>query len=169
MGVDRRRFLQLAALSGAAALAGCRTSDALGDRQPIRLGYVSPQSGSLFGFGEADSVVVEGVRAALRNGLEIGGRAHPVEILVRDSQSSPTRAGELARDLIVRDQVTMMLVSSTPETTNPVANACEEAGMPCISTVTPYQPWYLDRDPTPDARDPKPYRWTWHFFSGLEA
>src|SRR5919108_6436172 len=118
MGVDRRRFVRLAALAGAAALAGCRTSDALADREPVRLGYVSPQSGSLSGFGEADSFVVEGARAAFRNGLEIGGRAHPGEILVRDSQSSPTRAGELARDLIVRDQVTLMLVSSTPETTN---------------------------------------------------
>src|SRR5215211_721554 len=168
MGVDRRRFVRLAALSGVAALAGCRTSDALSDRQPVKLGYVSPQSGSLFGFGQADSFVIEGVRAALRNGLEIGGRAHPVEILVRDSQSSPTRAGELARDLIVRDQVALMLVSSTPETTNPVADACEEAGMPCISTLTPYQTWYLARRPAPDPDARKPYRWTWHLFWGLE-
>ena len=168
MGVDRRRFVRLAALSGAAALAGCRTSDALSDRQPVKLGYVSPQSGALSGFGGADSFVIEGVRAAFRNGLEIGGRAHPVEILVRDSQSSPTRAGELARDLIVRDQVTLMLASSTPETTNPVADACEEAAMPCISTVTPYQSWYLARRPAPDPDARKPYRWTWHFFWGLE-
>ena len=62
----------------------------------------------------------------------------------------------------------MMLVSSTPETTNPVADACEQAGMPCISTVTPYQPWYLGRKPAPNAKKPKPYQWTWHFFWGLE-
>jgi branched-chain amino acid transport system substrate-binding protein len=61
-----------------------------------------------------------------------------------------------------------MLVSSTPETTNPVADACEQAGTPCISTVTPYQPWYLARHPAPDPGDPKPYQWTWHFFWGLE-
>ncbi len=166
--LDRRRFVRLAALSGAAALAGCRTSDALGDRQPVRLGYISPQSGPLFGFGQADGFVIEGVRAAFRNGLEIGGRAHPVEILVRDSQSSPTRAGELARDLIVHDQVTLMLAASTPETTNPVADACEAAGMPCISTITPYQSWYLARRPAPDPDARRPYRWTWHFFWGVE-
>ena len=91
-----------------------------------------------------------------------------MEILVRDSQSSPARAGEVARDLIARDQVDMMLVSSTPETTNPVADACEAAGMPCVSTVTPYQPWYLARNPAPDPAKPKPYQWTWHFFWGLE-
>jgi branched-chain amino acid transport system substrate-binding protein len=62
----------------------------------------------------------------------------------------------------------MMLVSSTPETTNPVADACEEAGMPCISTATPYQSWYQARHPAPAPGSRKPYRWTWHFFWGLE-
>jgi branched-chain amino acid transport system substrate-binding protein len=166
--LDRRRFVRLAALSGAAALAGCGTSSPLGDRQPVRLGYVSPQSGTLSAFGEADSFVLEGVNGAFRNGLRIGGRSHPVEIVVRDSQSNPERAGEVARDLIARDQVDLMLVSATPETTNPVADACEQAGMPCISTVTPYQSWYLARDPAPDPGKPTPYQWTWHFFWGLE-
>jgi branched-chain amino acid transport system substrate-binding protein len=164
--LDRRRFLHLAALSGAAALAGCGTSKVLGDRQPVRIGYVSPQSGPLFAFGQADGFVVDGARRAFRDGLEIGGRAYPVEILVRDSQSSAGRAGEVARDLIERDQVAMMLVASTPETTNPVADACEEAGMPCVSTATPYQSWYLARHPAPAPGTP--YRWTWHFFWGLE-
>jgi branched-chain amino acid transport system substrate-binding protein len=166
--LDRRRFLQVTALSGAAALAGCGTSTALGDRQLVKLGYVSPQSGALFPFGQADAFVVEDARRAFKDGLQIGGRAHPVEILVRDSQSSPDRAGEVARDLVNRDQVTMMLVSSSPETTNPVADVCEQAGMPCISTATTYQPWYLARDPAPDRHDPGPYQWTWHFFWGLE-
>jgi branched-chain amino acid transport system substrate-binding protein len=166
-GVDRRRFVQLAALSGAALLTGCRTSNPLADRQPIKLGYVSPQSGPLFTFGDADSFVIGSARQTFKDGLEIGGRAYPVEILVKDSQSDPVRAGEVARQLIA-DQVHMMLVSSTPETTNPVADACEQAGVPCISTVTPYQPWFLDRDPAQNPEDPRPYRWTWHFFWGLE-
>jgi branched-chain amino acid transport system substrate-binding protein len=166
--LDRRRFVQLAALSGAAALAGCGTTDPLANRQPVKLGYVSPQSGPLFSFAESDAFVIEDAKQAFKDGLEIGGRAHPVEILVRDSQSNPERAGEVARDLITRDQVTMMLVSSTPETTNPVADACEQAGMPCISTVTPYQSWFLARNPAPAAGNPKPYQWTYHFFWGLE-
>jgi branched-chain amino acid transport system substrate-binding protein len=166
-GVDRRRFVQLAALSGAALLTGCRTSDPLADRQPIKLGYVTPQSGPLFSFGDADSFVIGRVQEKFKNGLEIGGRAYPVEILAKDSQSDPERAGEVARQLI-DDQVHLMLVSSAPETTNPVADACERAGVPCISTVTPYQPWFLARDPAPDPEDPKPYQWTWHFYWGME-
>jgi branched-chain amino acid transport system substrate-binding protein len=164
--LDRRRFVQLAALSGAAALAGCGTASSLGNRQPVRFGYVSPQSGPLFAFGEADAFVLEGVKQTFKDGLELGGRAHPVEILVRDSQSNPARAGEVARDLIARDQVDLMLAASTPETTNPVADACEAAGMPCISTAAPYQPWFMARNADPDPT--RPYRWTWHFYWGLE-
>jgi branched-chain amino acid transport system substrate-binding protein len=166
--LDRRRFVRLAALSGASMLAGCGTSSPLADRQALKLGYVSPQSGPLFAFGEADSFVIENAKQAFRNGLDIGGRAYTVDVLVRDSQSNPDRAGQVANDLIATDQVNMMLVSSTPETTNPVADACEQAGMPCISTVTPYQPWYLGRNPAPSRDNPRPYRWTWHFFWGLE-
>jgi branched-chain amino acid transport system substrate-binding protein len=166
--LDRRRFLRLAALSGAAGLAGCGTAEPLGNRQPVRLGYVSPQSGALFAFGETDAFVLDGVRRAFGNGLELGGRTHPVEIVVRDSQSSPQRAAEVARDLIDRDQVDLMLAGFSAETTNPVADVCEQAGLPCISTGTPYQPWYLARTPPPDPASPKPYRWTWHFFWGLE-
>jgi branched-chain amino acid transport system substrate-binding protein len=40
--------------------------------------------------------------------------------------------------------------------------------VPCISTVTPYQPWFLARDPAQDPENPQPYQWTWHFFWGLE-
>ncbi|HEV8372192.1 MAG TPA: ABC transporter substrate-binding protein [Actinomycetota bacterium] len=167
-GLDRRRFVQLAGLSGAALLAGCRSSSPLADRRPLRLGYVSPQSGALFAFGEADNFVISSAQRTFKDGLEIGGRAYPVEILVRDSQSDPERAGEVAADLIAGDQVDLMLVSSTPETTNPVADACERSGVPCISTVTPYQPWFLARDPPQDPRNPEPYHWTWHFFWGLE-
>jgi branched-chain amino acid transport system substrate-binding protein len=170
-GPDRRRFVQLAALSGAAALAGCGTPRARGARrgqQPIKLGYVSPQSGPLFPFAQADAFVVEGVQQVLAGGLAAGGRSYRVEILVRDSQSRPERAGEVARDLIEREQVSLMLAASTPETTNPVADVCEEAGVPCISTATPYQSWFLRRHPAPDPSKPKPYRWTWHFFWGLE-
>jgi branched-chain amino acid transport system substrate-binding protein len=166
--IDRRRFVELAALSGAAVLAGCRTSAPLADRQPIRLGYVTPQSGPLFNFGEADNFVIGKAQETFKDGLQIGRRAHPVEVLVKDSQSDPLRAGEVAGQLLNGDRVDMMLVSSTPETTNPVADACERAGVPCISTVTPYQPWFLARDPAPDPENPQPYQWTWHFFWGLE-
>ena len=44
-----------------------------------------------------------------------------------------------------------MLVVSTPETINPVADACEAAGVPCLSTVMPWEAWYFGRGAKPGA------------------
>ena len=62
-----------------------------------------------------------------------------------------------------------MLVASTPETTNPVADQCEANGVPCISSVAPWQPYFLGRQ-APNRRQPEASRstWTYHFFWGLE-
>ena len=57
-----------------------------------------------------------------------------------------------------------MLVAATPETAHPVSDQCEAAGMPCLSTVTPWQPWFFGRAGRPDA----PFRWTYNFFWGLD-
>jgi hypothetical protein len=47
----------------------------------------------------------------------------------------------------------------------PVADAsCEANGTPCISSVAPWQSYFFGRKGTPD----KPFKWTYHFFWGLE-
>ncbi len=62
-----------------------------------------------------------------------------------------------------------MVVASTPETTNPVADQCEANGVPCISTVAPWQPYFFGRQkPSTAPPDAKPFEWTYHFFWGLE-
>ena len=128
---------------------------------------MSPQSGRLAVFGEADAFVVSDAKAALKDGLELDGRSHQVQVLLRDSQSSPMRARRAADDLI-NQQVDLVLAGSTLETTAPVADQCEANGVPCLSTGTPYQSWYYAREGTDPARTPEPFRWTWHFFWGME-
>ena len=63
-----------------------------------------------------------------------------------------------------------MLVASTPETTNPVSTQCEIEEVPCISTVAPWQPWFIGRQANPGGGPPawKPFNYTYHFFWGLE-
>ena len=62
-----------------------------------------------------------------------------------------------------------MLVASTPETTNPVATQCEIEGVPCISTVAPWQPYFIGRQSNPgDPASWQPFDYTYHFFWGLE-
>ena len=131
----------------------------------IRIGYVSPQTGPLAAFGEADQYVLDTVTELLAEGIQIGDTTHPVEILVRDSQSDPNRAAEVAADLILSDEVDLILVASTPETTNPVSDQCEIYEVPCISTVAPWQPWFFRN---PAAAESGGYAWTYHFFWGLE-
>ena len=91
------------------------------------------------------------VRKALAPGLKVGDKTYAVEILDRDTQSDPSRAGQLAKTLINSDKIDMMLCVSTPETINPVADACEAAGVPCLSTVMPWEAWYFGRGAKPGA------------------
>jgi branched-chain amino acid transport system substrate-binding protein len=175
--LDRRRFLRLTGTTGAAVtlsglLAACKNDEESGggtsgggaQGRVIKLGYVSPQTGPLAGFGEADNFILEGVRAALKDGLQIGGTAHAVEILVKDSQSDPNRAATVAGDLITGSEVDLILATGTAETTNPVADQAEANGVPAITSVAPWQPYFFGRKGDPE----KPFKWTYHFFWGLE-
>jgi branched-chain amino acid transport system substrate-binding protein len=163
--VGRRAFLRLAGAAAAGgALSACSPGASGSGVRPIRLGYVSPQSGPFVSFGEADGFVLDDVRARLRDGLTVGRRSYPVEIVLKDSQSDPGRAATVAGDLLRRERIDLMLTSSTPETTNPVADVCERAGVPYISTFTPWQSHFFGRKGDPE----KPFRWTYHFYWGLE-
>ncbi|MBI1877649.1 MAG: ABC transporter substrate-binding protein [Chloroflexi bacterium] len=162
--LSRRDFLKLSAGAVAAlSLAGCGAGGASGGRA-IKIGYISPQTGPIAAFGEADNFILGGVRKAFEAGITVAGTNHPVEILVKDSQSDPNRAAEVAADLILQDNIDLMVVASTPETTNPVSDQCEVNNIPCISTVAPWQPWYFRNPQVGEAG----YKWTNHFFWGLE-
>jgi len=162
---QRRRALKL--LGGAALAAGALSLPGRGFAQAgrkIKIGFVTPKTGPLAPFAEADNFVIEQMRKFFAAGLEIGGTKFPVEIIVKDSQSNPNRAAGVATDLILKDKIDLMLVSSTPETTNPVSDQCELNRKPCISTVAPWQPWFFTRGGKPE----KGFDWTYHFFWGLE-
>ncbi len=167
--IDRRTLVKGGAALGALSLAGGLGAPPVLAARAIRIGYVSPQTGPLAGFGEADSYILAGVNDKLKDGLALGNQTYPIEIVVRDSQSNPNRAAEVAKDLIVKDKIDMMVVASTPETTNPVSTQCEIEEIPCISTVAPWQPYFIGRQANPgDPKTWKPFDSTFHFFWGLE-
>ena len=130
----------------------------------VKIGYVSPQTGPLAPFGEADKWVIEQMKVAFKDGITIGGKKHEVQIILKDSQSNPNRAGEVANDLILKDKVSLLLTAGTPETANPVSDAAELNEIPCISSVVPWQPWFFGRKGDPA----KGFNWTYHIFWGLE-
>ena len=167
----RRTFIKSSAAAGATlAASGVFAPAVRAQAKTIKLGYVSPQTGPLAPFAEADNFILGSFRDTVRGGIKIGSATHPVEVIVRDSQSNPNRAAEVAKELIVRDKIDLMLVASTPETTNPVSTQCEIEEVACISTVAPWQPWFIGRQANPGGGPPawKPFNHTFHFFWGLE-
>lgn len=164
--LSRRDFLKLAGVGTASAvwLVSCGPSGGSAGR-PIKIGYINSQTGPLAAFGEADTFTLNAMKTAFANGLSIAGQTHPVDILVMDSQSDPNRAAEVAADLILQSGIDLMLVASTPETANPVSDQCEVNGIPCISTVVPWQAWFVGRGGKPGETE---FKWTYHFFWGLE-
>ena len=105
----------------------------------ITIGFITPLTGPLAGFASGDQYVLSQIRSTpeYKNGIKAGGKTYKVSIVVQDSQSDPNRASAVARQLILQNKVDMILTTSTPETTNPVAGACEKLGTPCVSTVVP--------------------------------
>ena len=161
--ISRRRFVQTGAgLVAGGALLGKR---AFAAPKTLKIGYVSPETGPLAPFGESDAFVVDGIKKLVRGGIQAGGTTRQVDLLVRDSQSSPNRAAEVAAQLIKSDKVDMIVVAGTPETVPAVADQCEINSLPCISTDCPWQPYYFGRGGTPA----KGFDWTYHFFWGGEA
>lgn len=147
--------------TAAAAAASAFPMPAIAQGARIKLGYVSPQSGPLAAFAEADSFILSNFAEA--------AVAENFEVIVKDSQSNPNRAAEVAQELIIDDEVDLLLVASTPETTNPVATTAELEGVPVISTVAPWQPWFIGQQGNPgDPSSWQPFDYAFHFFWGLE-
>lgn len=160
--ITRRSLLKGAASAGVAASG--LASPAYAQKRPIKIGFVTPQTGPLAIFAEPDDFVLDQYRKALADGLDIGGTRYPVEFLVKDSQSSSNRASSVAQELIFEDEVDIITATATPDTTNPVADQAELNGVPCVTNDTPWQPHFFGRQ-----GDPKTgFEYTYHFFWGLE-
>jgi branched-chain amino acid transport system substrate-binding protein len=164
--IDRRKLLKRAgATSLALGLAPwVATTRAYASTRTIKIGFVTPRTGPLASFGQADDFTVRQMRKLLAKGIRSGKNTFPVEIITRDSQSNTNRAATVAQSLILDDNVDLMLVADTPLTANPVSDVCEANGTPCIATMVPWQAWFFGRKGNPA----KGFKWTYQFFWGLE-
>lgn len=154
--ITRRKLLKTTAAASAVLAA-----PAIAQGRKIKLGYVSPQTGPLAAFSESDAFNIN-----LFLGSDFG---KDFEVITKDSQSNPNRAAEVAQELIVEDEIDLMLVGSTPETTNPVTTTCELEGVACVSTLAPWQPWFIGQQGNPgDPAGWKPFDFSFHYFWGLE-
>jgi branched-chain amino acid transport system substrate-binding protein len=164
--LDRRRLLKRALAGGSALVLApyIATTKAFAASRTIKIGLVTPRTGPLASFGQADDFTIAQMRRLFARGLRIGRNTYPVQIIARDSQSSTSRAAAVAQSLILDDNIDLMLVADTPLTANPVSDVCEANGTPCIATMVPWQAWFFGRKGNPA----KGFKWTYQFFWGLE-
>jgi branched-chain amino acid transport system substrate-binding protein len=160
--LSRRRFIKQGSLL-LAAPAVFRATRASAQDAVFKIGLVSPTTGPLAGFGEAQDWIIAGLQNAI-GGVTNNGVPVKIEIIAKDSQSNPNRAAEVAQELILNDGVNMIITKDTPDTTNPVADQCELNEIPCISTNCPWQPYFFGRGGNPEVG----FNYTYHFFWGLE-
>src|SRR5271170_2562942 len=75
--------------------------------KPIVIAFIHPLTGDLGEFGTSDNWVLQQIQATsqFKNGFKIGGKTYPVTIQSYDTQSDPTRAGQLASQAILSDNV----------------------------------------------------------------
>ncbi len=172
--ISRRTMLRGAG-AGAALLAGGSLLEACSSGlkgsktssgKKITIGFVSPLTGPLAGFGSSDTFVVDSIRktSQFSKGIKAGSSTYAVDIVVKDSQSSTNRASQVAKELITQNNADIVLVTSTPEVTNPVASVCESQHVPCVSTVVPWESWYFGRGAKPGSA----FTYTTMFFFGLK-
>src|SRR6476659_10049486 len=90
--IDRRQFIKTTAAVGAGAAMAPLFAPHVRAADSLKLGYVSPQTGPLAAFAEADQFILGQIREIVKSGLDINGTNYAVEIVVKDSQSNPNRA-----------------------------------------------------------------------------
>lgn len=164
IGIARRDFMKAGGALGLATFGASFPAPFVHAARPIKVGYVSPRTGPLAFFADSDDFNIGLFKKAFTQGIKIDGKAVPVEFIYKDSQSNSNRCAEVTADLILKDGVDIVIASSTPTTTNPVADQCEINGVPCLTAGTPWQPYFFGRGGDPK----KPFNWTYHYFWGLE-
>ena len=159
-GMTRREFIQKTTIAGAALSipALTRRASAAKKRDFILIGRVNPNSGALSSFGETTPWVDDRVLAEINKDggifIKEAGKKLPVRIKLMDSESDPTKAGDVASKLILQDEIDLMITLHTPDTVNPVDAMCERYQIPCISSNAPVESWLTGG----------PYKWSFHFF-----
>ncbi|MDE1950546.1 MAG: ABC transporter substrate-binding protein [Burkholderiales bacterium] len=158
---SRRRVLEIAAAAPLASLPMFNIARAAGSK--IKIGYITALSGVRANFGEADLWTLEKIKAALKGGIQVGGKTYEVEVIAKDNQSDPNRSSAVSNDLILRDKVDLVLVQDG-DAAAPAGQLCDVNGIPMLSTMMPWQAFTFGRGGTPD----KGFPYSFHFFWGAD-
>ena len=164
---NRREFLKTVGKAGALAVATTVLPPMINTARAADKGYIligrpNPSTGPLAAFGETspwvDDLALESINKDGGIYIKEAGKKLPVKVKVVDTQSDPTKAGEIAGKLILKDQVDLMIALHTPDTVNPVSAQCERYQVPCIALDAPVEAWLSGG----------PYEWSYMAFFTID-
>jgi hypothetical protein len=120
----------------------------------IKIGFVAPLSGPMANFTVGIKHAAELALDAMNKdgGILVNelGKKLPVEIIWGDSESSPTKASEVATKLATSDKVDILVGEWTPDTANPVSVVGERYQIPPLVSGAPDTSWLANG----------PYEWS---------
>ena len=166
IGMNRRTFLKSAGVvSVAAASTFGVASTTRAQSRTIKIGFIGAQSGVGANFGEATPWTVERIRAAVKDGVKIGGKTYAVELVIKDNQSDPNRSAVVSSELVLRDKCDLVLCFGG-DPAAAMGELADTRGMPTISTMVPWTGWKFSRGATAENLTEKSFPYTYHFFWG---
>lgn len=125
------------------------------DKSSIKIGFVTPLSGPLANFSVGIKHAADLALAAMNKdgGIFVKelNKKLPVEIIWGDSESSPTKASEVATKLATSDKVDILVGEWTPDTANPVSVVGERYQIPTLVSGAPDTSWLANG----------PYTWSY--------
>src|SRR3989442_5365964 len=166
IGTNRRAFLKSAGVVGVAAASSFgMASLTRAESRTIKIGYIGVQSGIGANFGEATPWTVERIRAAVKDGLKVGGKSYAVELVIKDTQTDLNRSAVVSSELVLRDKCDLVLCfGGDPAAT--MGELADTRGVPTISTMVPSPGGKFSRGATPGNLTEKRVPYWFHFRCG---
>jgi ABC-type branched-subunit amino acid transport system substrate-binding protein len=127
----------------------------------ILVGVCTGLTGHFAGFGGGGAY---GIEAAVEDINKQGGvfvkeygKKLPIKLVIVDNESDESKAGTLAQDLILHDEVKFIVNGiDPPHMRAPIATVCERYKVPHVTGVGPYEAWMGMRNSVE-----KPWQYTW--------
>lgn len=107
------------------------------EKEPYKIGAVFSITGPASFLGEPEKKTAEMIRDAINKQGGVDG--HPVELIIYDDESDPTKCNLAVKKLIKRDNVPVIIGPSTSGTSLAVVGVAEEAQTPLISCAASYK------------------------------
>src|SRR4030042_667752 len=105
--------------------------------EPIKIGFVASITGGASFLGEPEKNTALMVQEWINKAGGVNGR--PIEIIIEDSKSGASEAVLATKKLLEKDQVGVIIGSSTSGESMAMANICEKAQIPMVSMAAASQ------------------------------